>query len=439
MGSANHNLFFRLGLISVIALAVGFLLDAPGWTLAIALLVWSILELRRFRQLSNWVHNNDDQAELPESKGRWGELFDGLSRLQRRQNSRETLLRGVIDRFQQSSSALPDAIIIIDRNNNMEWWNETASRLLGLRPLTDRGRPVMNLLRDPRFIRYYNRGQYTDPITLPSPVKSEFSIQYQITRFGDGDRLLVARDVSRLIRLEQTRQDFVANASHELRTPLTVIRGYLETFLDNEMPQHMQRGLKAMQQQARRMENLVSDLLLLSRLEASQAVSSEQPIQIHSILRHILDAAKELGRDKQQNFKLEMDQKFDLCGQEVELHSAFSNLVFNAVRYTQTGGDISIRWWVDAKGGHFAVTDNGPGIESIHLPRLTERFYRVDESRSSASGGTGLGLAIVKHVLVRHGGELTINSKLNQGSTFCCHFPTEMLSHQDDNDLVKIS
>ncbi len=432
MGTANHNLYLRLVFISVVSVSLGFLIGIPGWLFGGALLIWSVLELRRFRQLNDWVHENDDQADLPESQGRWGELFDGLSRMQRRQHNRENRLRTILNRFQESSSALPDAIIIIDQHNSMEWWNETANRLLGLNPVTDRGKPVMNLLRDPRFIRYYNRGQYTDPITLPSPVKSELSIQYQITRFGDGDRLLVARDVTRLVRLEQTRQDFVANASHELRTPLTVIRGYLETFLDNEVPPGMQRGLQAMQQQARRMENLVSDLLLLSRLEASQAAAADQPIQIHSVLRQILDAARELGRDKAQNLTLEMDEQYDLCGQEVELHSAFSNLVFNAVRYTQTGGNITIRWWVDAQGGHFAVTDNGPGIDSIHLPRLTERFYRVDESRSSASGGTGLGLAIVKHVLVRHGAQLAIKSRMGQGSTFSCHFPAEMLSQSID-------
>lgn len=438
MATANQNLYIRLLIISIVSLSVGFLVGIPGWVFGGSMLVWSVLELRRFRQLSAWVYENDDQAELPESQGRWGELFDGLSRMQRRQHNRENRLRGIVNRFQESSSALPDAIIIIDQHNSMEWWNDTANRLLGLNPITDRGKPVMNLLRDPRFIRYYNRGQYNDPITLPSPVKSELSIQYQITRFGDSDRLLVARDVSRLVRLEQTRQDFVANASHELRTPLTVIRGYLETFLDNEVPPGMQRGLQAMQQQARRMENLVSDLLLLSRLEASQAAASDQPIQLHAILRQIVDAAKELGRDKNQTLSLEMDEQFDLCGQEVELHSAFSNLVFNAVRYTQTGGSITIRWWVDAQGGHFAVTDNGPGIESIHLPRLTERFYRVDESRSSASGGTGLGLAIVKHVLVRHGAQLTIKSRLGQGSTFSCHFPTEMLSHTADPNIRDI-
>ncbi len=432
MQKNRHSMFTSLLLVSGIAFALGLLIGYPSSTLAIALFLWALFQIRQFNRLMEWFQTRDNQ-EPPESSAHWGELFDELSRMQRRQESRETLLRNVISRFQDSTSALPDAIVIIDRNNNLEWWNKSANRLLGLSDRADRGKPVMNLLRDPRFIRYYKRGNYSDPITLPSPAHSDMQIQFQITRFGEADRLLVARDVSRLMRLEQTRQDFVANASHELRTPLTVIRGYLETFLDQELPRPLLRGLSSMQQQARRMENLVSDLLLLSRLEASHQISDEQPLQIHSVIQHIMEGAEQLAADKGHVFKLDLDQDHDLTGQEIELHSAFSNLVYNAVRYTPSEGVIKIRWWVDEQGGHFSVKDNGPGIDSIHLPRLTERFYRVDESRSSASGGTGLGLAIVKHVLARHSSQLTIKSKLGKGSTFACHFPKEMvISAQTD-------
>lgn len=432
----RHSMLTSLLLVSGISFFVGLIIGYPGWTIALGLFAWSFFQVRQFNKLVAWFQSREERAEPPETSGHWGELFDELSRMQRRQESRETLLRNVISRFQDSTSALPDAIIIIDRNNNLEWWNKSANRLLGLSDRADRGKPIMNLLRDPRFIRYFKRGQYADPITLPSPAHNDIQVQYQITRFGDGDRLLVARDVSRLMRLEQTRQDFVANASHELRTPLTVIRGYLETFLDQELPRPLIRGLGSMQQQARRMENLVSDLLLLSRLEASHQISDEQPIQIHSVIQHIMEGAEQLAQEKGHKFKLELDDEFDLTGQEIELHSAFSNLVYNAVRYTPSDGNIRVRWWVDEQGGHFAVKDNGPGIESIHLPRLTERFYRVDESRSSASGGTGLGLAIVKHVLARHSGQLTIKSKVGKGSTFACHFPKEMVikAQKQEND-----
>ncbi|WP_286240596.1 phosphate regulon sensor histidine kinase PhoR [Neptuniibacter halophilus] len=434
MTKSRHSMLTSLLLVSGVAIAIGLIAGYPGWILAIALFGWAIYQIRQFNRLMGWFQADSSNEEPPEAPGHWGELFDELSRLQRSQAAREQALRNVITRFQDSSSALQDAVVIIDRNNNLEWWNQSANRLLGLDSRTDRAKPVMNLLRDPRFIRYFKRDQYNDPITLPSPAHSDIQIQYQITRFGDGDRLLVARDVSRLIRLEQTRQDFVANASHELRTPLTVIRGYLETFLDQELPRPLLRGLGSMQQQARRMENLVSDLLLLSRLEASHQISDEQPIQIHSILQHIIEGAEQLGQEKQHKLLLDMDTHYDLTGQEIELHSAFSNLVYNAVRYTPAEGEIKVSWWVDDQGGHFSVKDNGPGIESIHLPRLTERFYRVDESRSSASGGTGLGLAIVKHVLARHGGQLTIKSKVGKGSTFSCHFPKEMVIKAVDMD-----
>ena len=424
----RHSMLTSLLLVGGISLIIGFISGYPGWVISIALFCWALVQIRQFNKLVHWFHTRNEELEPPEASGHWGELFDELSRLQRRQASREALLRNIIARFQDSTSALQDAIIIIDRNNNLEWWNRSANQLLGLDDAADRGKPVMNLLRDPRFVRYYKRGQYSDPITLTSPTRDDIKIQYHITRFGEADRLLVARDVSRLMRLEQTRQDFVANASHELRTPLTVIRGYLETFLDQELPKPLSRGLDSMQQQARRMENLVSDLLLLSRLEASLHISDEQPIQIHSVIQHIMEGAEQLGRDKGHQFNVDIAPNYDLAGQEIELHSAFSNLVYNAVRYTPANGVIKVRWWVDEQGGHFSVKDNGPGIESIHLPRLTERFYRVDESRSSASGGTGLGLAIVKHVLARHNGQLTIKSKVGKGSTFACHFPLEIVT-----------
>lgn len=432
MQKNRHSMLTSLLLVSGTAFAVGFIIGFPGWLVAIALFGWALYQVKQFNRLSEWLLNREESSEPPESSAHWGELFDELSRVKRRQESRENLLRNVISRFQESTTALPDAIVIIDANNNLEWWNTSANRLLGFNDHSDRGKPVMNLLRDPRFIRYFKRADYTDPITLPSPAYTNIQVQFQITPFGDGDRLLVARDVTQLKRLEQTRQDFVANASHELRTPLTVIRGYLETFMEQDLPSPLVRGLGTMNQQARRMENLVSDLLLLSRLEASHHISDEQPLQVQKIVQQIMDSAEQLSQSKGgHEFVLEIDDENDLLGQELEIHSAFSNLIYNAVRYTPPEGRIRIRWWKDIEGGHFSVKDNGNGIESIHLPRLTERFYRVDESRSSASGGTGLGLAIVKHVLARHGGQLTIKSKVNKGSNFTCHFPKEMVVKAD--------
>jgi two-component system phosphate regulon sensor histidine kinase PhoR len=422
----RYSMLTNLALFAGVSLLLGLLIGYGAEAMVAGLLLWSVLQVKQFGRLYHWLQQ-ETHTEPPECQGHWGELFDELARQQKRAHNREALLRNVITRFQESSAALTDAVVIIDSHNNLEWWNRSAERLLGFKPASDRGKPLMNLLRDPRFIRYYKRDSYQDPLLLPSPISQEIELQYQISKFGEGDRLLVARDITQMRRLEQTRQDFVANASHELRTPLTVILGYLETFLDQDLPRPLARGMNQMQQQAKRMQNLVTDLLLLSRLESSRHVANEHPVQIQSLIHQIHEGALELARPRGHQFELSVENDSDLLGQEAELHSAFSNLVYNAVRYTPDNGLIRIRWWTDEAGGHFSVEDNGLGIDSIHIPRLTERFYRVDESRSSESGGTGLGLAIVKHVLSRHGGHLTIRSKKGEGSTFACHFPSEQI------------
>lgn len=427
MQKSPHAAVSSLLIITVITATLGLTVDSISWGLVVGLLIWATIQIRHMEKLQRWLHDPSEPSP-PESTGHWGDIFDDLARLQKRHKRRTKELKDIIVRFQQSSSALTDAVVIIDNQNNLEWWNRSADHLLGLKSVSDRGKPVMNLLRDPRFIRYYRKGNYEEPLQLSSPINNELILQYHITEFGISDRLLVARDITRLVRLEQTRQDFVANASHELRTPLTVIRGYLETFLDQDLPKPMNRALTQMQIQATRMESLVADLLLLSRLEASQHIPDENPIHIHQVLEAIRVDALALSGDKHHTISLETEPSHDLLGQAQELHSAFSNLVFNAVRYTPENGHIAIRWWVDQEGGHVSVSDDGLGIDSIHIPRLTERFYRVDEGRSSSTGGTGLGLAIVKHALQRHGARLTIESKIGSGSTFICHFPVDMLT-----------
>ena len=427
MHIARHSLLMSLLLSAGLGVVLGAVVGYPLIGTVIGLLIWGGIQIRRFNVLRQWLLG-DTSLEPPELPGAWGEVLDALARIQKRTQAREASLRRVISRFQQSSAALPDAVIIIDRNNNLEWWNLSAERLLGLRQDSDRGKPLLNLVRDPLFVDYYRKGHYQEPLELPSPLGDDIRLQYQISLFGNDDRLLVARDITRLTRLEQTRQQFVANASHELRTPLTVIRGYLETFLDQDLPKPLIRGLSQMQQQARRMENLVQDLLLLSRLEAtSQQATTLKPVLIQSLINHIHEDAVTLSAERNHQFELQIDPRHDLLGLPAELQSALSNLVFNAVRYTPAEGRILIRWWTDSLGGHFSVTDSGIGIEARHIPHLTERFYRVDDSRSSASGGTGLGLAIVKHVLMRLGARLEIESTPGKGSCFSCHFPAQLV------------
>ena len=280
-------------------------------------------------------------------------------------------------------------------------------------------------MRHPRFKEYFEQENYLEPLEIPSPISDRLRIQLHITRYGNNEHLMLVRDVTRIHQLEQMRKDFVANVSHELRTPLTVIAGYLETLLDNveEVNPRWVRALTQMQQQGVRMQTLLNDLLLLAKLEATDYPSDNQPVAIDSLLQSIKGDAQALSGQRNQRITLDAEPGVRLKGSEAELRSAFSNLVFNAVKYTQDEGQIRIRWWADAQGAHLSVQDSGIGIDAKHLPRLTERFYRVDSSRNSNTGGTGLGLAIVKHVLLRHRARLEISSVLGHGSTFTCHFP----------------
>jgi len=409
------------------AALLGWIIDWLAWSLVIALFFWSVLQLREKSKLQLWLQQGL-KKEPPEARGDWGEIFDQLYRFRKQRRRREKELLEVISRFQQSSAALKDAVVIVDPQLSMQWWNRSAERLLGLKKDSDHGQPLFNLLRDPRFIRYFQRADYTEPLQLKSPHDANIELQYSITEFGESERLLVARDISHLIRLEQTRQDFVANASHELRTPLTVIRGYLETFLDQPLSRPLHKAMGQMQQQSNRMQSLVEDLLLLSKLDSTDIIMDESPVNVPTLILTIMESAQHLAADKDHNISVDLAENIGLLAREKELHSAFSNLVYNAVRYTPTGGNIHISWSCDATGGYFTVADNGPGISSIHLDRLTERFYRVDDDRSVSTGGTGLGLAIVKNVLSRHQANLLIDSTVGEGSSFSCHFPLDTLT-----------
>jgi two-component system phosphate regulon sensor histidine kinase PhoR len=392
-----------------------------------ALFVWSISQLIQFRRLRDWLEQ-ELEADPPDAKGEWGDIFDHLYRIRKIRRNRENELLSVIERFQQFSAALNDAVVIVDQHNNMQWWNLSAERLLGFKNESDLGKPLFNMMRDPNFIRYYQRGNYQEPLLQSSPHDSEIELQYYITEFGKSEKLLVARDITDLIRLEQTRQDFVANASHELRTPLTVIRGYLETFLDQGgLIKPVERAMQQMQQQSNRMQSLVEDLLLLSRLDSTEVAMDEMPVDVCAIVLSVAGSAEQIAEGKKHTINIELAENIGMMGREKELHSAFSNLVYNAIRYTPDGGTIDIRWTCDSNGSCFSVTDNGPGISSIHLDRLTERFYRVDDDRSVHTGGSGLGLAIVKNVLHRHQGTLEIESTVGVGSCFSCVFPLETL------------
>lgn len=418
----------RLFWLLVACGGVGLLIDQLAWSLVAGLSVYLLWTMRQMWRLHDWLRSRPNESP-PEAKGVWGEIFDSIHRLQRRDARRAERLQAVIERIQTSTAALKDAVVMVDNSGHLEWWNHAAERLLGFRAPDDSGQHVANLIRDPRFIQFFEQGRYKDPLDVPSPINGNVWLQYAITHYGSGERLMVVRDVTRVHNLEQMRKDFVANVSHELRTPLTVVVGYLETMLDSEdsISPRWRRALQQMQQQARRMQSLLNDLLLLARLETSDTAGEAKPVAVDRMLIGIRQDAQALSAERNHRITLESLTTRSLLGVDGELRSAFSNLVFNAVKYTPDGGEINIRWWEDDVGAHLSVRDNGAGIAPQHISRLTERFYRVDSSRNSNTGGTGLGLAIVKHVLIRHGAELKITSVLGQGSCFTCHFPKQKL------------
>lgn len=406
---------------------LGWILGAPGWGLAAGLGLFVFIHMRHLRQLYVWLTLHPGQ-EPPAGTGVWGDLFDRLYKYQKAQRKTQERLRDIIRRVQDSSEAMRDSVVMLDRRGDLEWWNSAAERMLGLQTTHDRGQHITNLLRDPRFVEYFNARDYREPLTLPSPIRDDLILQFQITLYGDNERLLMARDITRLHRLEQMRRDFVANVSHELRTPLTVLAGYLETYSEyaDQLPPRWQRGITQMQEQTTRMQNLVNDLLLLSRLETDHRAEQAEPIDIATLLESIRQDAESLSGGHH-TLRIELEENARLSGIEQEVRSAVSNLVFNAVRYTPEDSTITMRWRPYRTGAALEVADDGEGIDPVHIPRLTERFYRVDKGRSAATGGTGLGLAIVKHVLLRHDAQLEIDSRPGKGALFRCVFPTARL------------
>ena len=419
---------WRLVGLTALGGVLGWPFSAIGIGVAIALGLQLAYQLRQLSALHDWLANHPHE-EPPAASGLWGELFDRLYRYQKGQRITQRRLRDTLSRIQESSEAMRDSVVMLDRHGDMEWWNSAAERMLGLKPAHDRGQHITNLLRDPSFVDYFQAREYRDPLTMTSPIDEQMILQFQITLYGDDERLVMARDITRLHRLEQMRRDFVANVSHELRTPLTVLSGYLETYsgMADQLPGRMSRGIEQMRGQTTRMQNLVNDLLLLSRLEIDQGGQDDAPLELASMMDNIRRDAEALSSGSQ-HFEVIIDEARRLVGSEKEIHSALSNLVFNAVRYAGEDRHITLRWASHADGACLEVADDGEGIDPHHIPRLTERFYRVDKGRSTATGGTGLGLAIVKHVLLRHQAWLEIDSHPGAGATFRCVFPRERLA-----------
>lgn len=415
----------RLLLLIAVATGAGALLGYPLAGLSIALVAylgWTLVQLGR---LHRWLNDSAAGTDPPESTGLWGAVFDDIHRLQKQHFHTRDRLQAMVNRIQESTNSLRDGVVMTNAEGAMEWWNHAAEYLCGFRSSKDRGEYIYNLIRAPEFRDYFDAKDYSEPLEITSPARPQLRIQIQINLFGEEDRLITIKDVTRIHQLETMRRDFVSNVSHEMRTPLTVISGYLETLSDQpeRIPAGWQRPLATMRHQASRMEALITDLLLLSRLETSERRTGDAVCHPEPLLRQIQQDAVALSGDQKHQITLTIEDSRPIQGDEGQLRSAFSNLAFNAVKYTPAGGNIGIHYGVDEDSIRFSVTDDGPGIDPEHIPRLTERFYRADPSRSKETGGTGLGLAIVKHILYNHDGYLSIDSTPEKGSTFTCTFP----------------
>ena len=397
---------------------------------AFGYLVWHITHLYR---LENWLREGGI-SQAPKGAGIWSEIYFHFYHIRQRNRKQKRKLADVINRYRESTTAMPDAAVILRSNGEIDWINEAAGVLLGLQTPQDTGSILTNLVRHPDFIEYFQLEHYNRSIEIPSPTNEKIILEVNIIPYGKDQRLLIARDITRIKRLEQMRRDFVANVSHELRTPLTVLNGLLETMSDADDAEQLKlwkRSVQLMHQQTSRMQHIVDDLLLLSRLETGSAHHADQPVAIPSMLTAMREEALTLSGSMHHEIQVQADPHLWLIGNEQELHSAFFNIIANAIRYTPQKGKISLRWYADKSGAHFEVSDTGIGIAPQHISRLTERFYRVDIGRSRETGGTGLGLAIVKHALERHGAKLRIESTLNVGSTFVCDFPLKLVHFKD--------
>ncbi len=422
----------RLAGFAIVALIIGLMLGYVMPTLVVGMLLYVGFHLHNLRLLLKCLQRRK-LSYIPDAGGLWGQVFDHLSRLKRREIREKNKLKSIIARVDATTAALNDAVILLDKDDNLKWWNQATEHLLDLKK-GDTGHSIINFMRNPTFVSYLEKGDYHIPLSLPSPRHAEVQLEFQVTRFGEGEALLIVRDVTRIYRLEQMRKDFVANVSHELRTPLTVIRGYLETLEDSQMVSeqvspHWQKAMQQMLQQTTRMTTLINDLTMLSKLETDRSSKEqESTVTLKPLLDMICSEGRAVSGEKKQTIHLQCDDAIALMGNDRELHSAFSNLITNAVKYSPSGKNIYVSASINLAGNLVvSVKDEGIGIEPEHISRLTERFYRVDPSRSIQTGGTGLGLAIVKHILLRHDARLQIDSIYNRGSTFSCIFPSSRL------------
>lgn len=414
-----------LGLWLVLFVLIGLWTGRLGWAVAAGLAIYVAYSLRNLYILDRIIFGAG-RPPMFDTRGLWAEIVARTDRIKSRSRNRKKKYNRLVREVRESTAAISDAGIILNSDLELVWCNPAATTLLGLDPARDIGNRIENLLRHPTFIEYL-KSPSGSAITIPSPIKPDGTLEAQLIPYGQAQRLGIIRDVTHQTHLERTRRDFVANASHELRSPLTVITGYLDTMSeDGELPEGWHEPISEMLRQSHRMTQILRDLIELTRLEVAETDPGEDFIDVCAMLGDIVNEFE--GRKRHPSLALHLETDAALLGSETELHSVFYNLIGNAVRFTPESGRVDIYWRADGASAVCDVVDTGIGVPSELIPRLTERFYRVDAGRSRATGGTGLGLAIVKHALQRHDGRLEIESTEGEGSRFSCRFDAKRVA-----------
>jgi two-component system phosphate regulon sensor histidine kinase PhoR len=424
---------FILGSLAVLAAAllVGLIAGKPLAFVSIALAVLLLKHCVSLLRFDRWLRSRSDRS-APDMSGLWGEVIAIVDRLYRRKVFHKRRTLGLLREFRRMTTAMPDGAILLGPGREILWFNRAASRWLDLRRKVDYGQRIDNLVRVPEFVEYLERDGDGPAPRVRFARNGDVSLSFRlVTTSPTGPKLLLVRDITAEARLDSMRKDFVANASHELRSPLTVVSGYLDSLAEDPgLDPAWQAPVQEMRRQSERMGRIVHDLLELSRLEASGSEADRMPVDVGGMLALLCKEIRTRPEPTAQ-VALQLDTDAMLLGSEPELHSIFSNLLSNAAKYTPSNGRIDVRWWIDERGANVEFRDTGIGIAPEHLPRLTERFYRVDAGRSRKLGGSGLGLAIVKHALQRHGGRLEVASIEGKGSCFTCRFPSSRISARE--------
>jgi two-component system phosphate regulon sensor histidine kinase PhoR len=429
-----RDFLFRLSIpVVLITLAASLISAILSGTVALVFMVIALLAVmarnsRQLYKLGRWL--NDARLEtMPEASGIWDEVFSRLYKMVKEHIRTKQELAAELQHIELATAALPEGVVILNEANRIEWFNALARQHFNLDPGRDIMQDISYLVRQPEFVEYLRAGNFTEPLQMVPARHDDMTLSITFIPYGDAKRLMISRDITQFRRIETMRRDFVANVSHELRTPLTVVNGYVENLLD--MPDLSQdsarRALQQMAEQTRRMDNLVADLLTLSRLESEQNPQHDERVNMRALLDEVYHDGEKLSGGRHM-LRMEIASESDLLGDRDELRSAFGNLLSNAIRYTSEGGTITLHWFERDGRLVYAVQDSGIGIAPQHIPRLTERFYRVDRSRSRETGGTGLGLAIVKYIAIRHQAKLEVESEEGKGSTFSLVFSNKRAS-----------